>query len=146
MFKQLRYRNHERYGPTNGSKQNISRAMNFKKTKQRLGKIKSDASHAGKHRVNKAFSVFSETRIYELFMNDPKVGMNIPSHALSGYVTNVSKQTANVEKSHRYQRTGLRTSEDEHRHIRNMANVTNLTKPGIHATNVKPETKHSCYK
>ena len=59
-----------------------------------------------------------------VFMNDPRVGMKIPSqygsHALSGHVTNVSNQTSNVENSHKNQRTGLQTSEDEHRHIRNM--------------------------
>ena len=85
-----------------------------------------------------------------VYTNYPRVGMNTPSHALSGHVTNVSNQASYVENSHRNQRTRLRTSKDEHRHISNMANDMNLTKPGfmlklsdpkqnIRATNVKTD-------
>ena len=141
-------------GPSNVSNQNISRAINFKKTTERLDKVKYDASHAGKHRVNNAFTVFSETAFRTFFYEPSRSGDERTQNALSGHDSNVSNLKSNVENSHQNQGPGLRTSEDEHRHVRNMANDTNLAKPGfmlrtsdskpnIRASNVRLETKDS---
>ena len=72
--KQLRYRNHERLDPTNVSNQNISQAINFKKTTERHDNVKFDSSHAGNHRVNNAFTVFSETSITNVFYERSQSG------------------------------------------------------------------------
>ena len=151
----LRYRNHERLDPMSVSNRNISRAINFTKTTERLDKVKFDSSLAGKHRVNNAFTVFSKATIRTFFYEQSQSGYERTQKALSGHVSNVSNQTSNVENSHQNQRPGLPTSEDEHSHVRNIANDTNHTKPefmlrtfdskpNIRATTAKPETKHSC--
>ena len=130
-------------GPSNVSNQNISRAINFEKTTERLDKAKYDASHAGKHRVNNAFTVFSETAFRTFFYEPSQSGDERTQNALSGHDSNVSNLKSNVENSHQNQGPGLRTSEDEHRHVRNMANDTNLMKPKIRNSNVRLKTKDS---